>query len=77
MTAPAVTPNAILADRAVRLGREHPPRTPGRRAAAMAYAALATTRTPQAALRALGTFGDPVVRRSAVVLLDQVCREER
>jgi hypothetical protein len=57
MTASADTPNAVLADRAVYVGRRHPARTPGRRGAAMAYAALATIRTPQAARRALTTFG--------------------
>jgi hypothetical protein len=65
MNALAATPNAVLADRASRLGRLHPPRAPGRRAAAMAYAALATSRTPEAARRALETFGDPAVRHAA------------
>ena len=62
--------NADLAALAVRLGRQYPPRTPGRRAAGMAYAALVTTRTPGAARRALGTFGDPDARAAAGALLD-------
>jgi hypothetical protein len=66
--------NADLAYKAVRLGRQDQPRSPGRRAAGMAYAALITTKTPDAAGRALGTFGDPVARRSAAALLDQPCR---
>jgi hypothetical protein len=66
--------NVILADLAVRLGRQHAPRTPGRRAAGMVYAALVTTRTPDAARRALGTFGDPATRAAAKVLLDGLHR---
>jgi hypothetical protein len=67
--------NADLADLAVRIGRQHPPRTPGRRAAGMAYAALVTTRTPDAARRALGTFGDPATRSAAARLLGQLGQE--
>lgn len=48
-----------LADRARQLARQHPPRTPERRAAAVVYVALTTTRTTDAARRALGTFGGP------------------
>jgi hypothetical protein len=67
--------NADLARQAVRLGRQHPPRTPERQAAGMAYAALITTRTPAAARRALSTFGDPFTRAAAVALLDQLGQE--
>lgn len=67
--------NIDLATLAVRLGRQHPSRTPGRRSAAMAYAALITTRTPAAARRALGTFGDPETRRAALDLLDDLDQE--
>jgi hypothetical protein len=66
--------NADLASGAVRLGRQDPPRTPGRRAAGMAYAALIITKTPDAARRALGTLGDPAAQCSAAALLDQLCR---
>jgi hypothetical protein len=75
MTAAADTPNAVLAEAAVRLGRQHPSRTPGRRAAAMAYAALATSRTLEAARLALETFGDPGTRAAACTLLEELARE--
>ena len=64
--------NGLLAARAVRLGREYPPRTLGRLAAGMVYAALITTRTPDAARRVLGTFGDPATRVAAARLLGQL-----
>jgi hypothetical protein len=64
--------NAELARQVVHLGRVHPSRTPGRRVAAMAYAALVTTRTPAAARRALSTFGDPDTRAAAAGLLDDL-----
>jgi hypothetical protein len=67
--------NDDLAHLAVRTGGQHRPRTPGRRAASMAYAALITTRTPDAARRALGTFGDPAARAAAARLLDQLGQE--
>jgi hypothetical protein len=68
--------NADLARRVVQLARQHPPQTPDRRAAGMAYAALITTKTPDSARRALDTFGDPFTRAAAVVLLDQLQRDE-
>jgi hypothetical protein len=61
-----------LADRAARIVRQHPYRTPERRAAAMTWAAIVTTRTTSAARRALGTFGDPAARPAALVLLGQL-----
>jgi hypothetical protein len=67
--------NADLATLAVHLGRQHPPRTPGRRAAGMTYAALMTTKTPDAARRALGTFGDSDTRAAAAALFGQLQRE--
>jgi hypothetical protein len=67
-----VVTNADLARQAVRLGRRHPPRTPGRRAAGMVYAALVTTRTLDTARRALVTFGDPGMRAAAARLLDDL-----
>jgi hypothetical protein len=74
MTSSAATPNTVLAEAAVRLGRQHPPRTPGRRAGAAVYVALTTTRTTGAARRALG-FADPVTRAAAATLLDELARE--
>jgi hypothetical protein len=76
MTPSAVSPNAVLADRAVRLGRQHPPRTAGRRAAAAVYVALTTTKTTQAARKALATFGDPVTRAAAATLLEELTQED-
>ena len=72
MTTSTVSPNAVLADAAVRLGRQHPPRTPGRRAAAALHAALVTTKTTEAARKALATFGDPATRAEARALLSQI-----
>jgi hypothetical protein len=60
----------------VELAREHTeryaPRTPERRAAAALYIALTTTKTPDAARRALATFGTPQTRADARGLLDQL-----
>lgn len=67
--------NDFLAAQAVMLGRQYPMRTPGRRAAGMVYAALITTRTPDAARHALATFGDPFTRAAAAALLDQLGQE--
>jgi hypothetical protein len=75
MTASAVSPNAVLADAAIRLGRQHPPRSSGRRAAAAVYVALATTKTAEAARKALATFGDPASRAEARALLSQIEQE--
>jgi hypothetical protein len=66
--------NETFADRVVQIGRQHPPRTPARRAAGMAYAALITTKTPDAARRALSTFGDAGTRADAAAMLDQIAR---
>jgi len=65
-----------FADRARQRARQAAPRTPERRAAAALYTALTTTKTADAARRALGTFGDPVNRAAAITLLDQLEREE-
>jgi len=64
--------NADLADRAARLARQHPPRTPERRAAAALHTALITTKTTDAARRALDAFTTPETRRGALDLLDQL-----
>ena len=63
---------SVLAGRARQLARQHPTRTPERRAAVMVYVALTTTKTADAARRALGTFGDPPARAAAVALLGQL-----
>ena len=67
--------NAALADRAARLGRQHPPRTPQRRAAAALRSALVTTGTPDAARRALTTFCNPATAAAARELLDELEQE--
>jgi hypothetical protein len=64
-----------LADRAAAIARQHPPRTPGRRAAAALHAALVTTRTTEAARKALATFGDPATRADARALLGRLEKE--
>lgn len=66
MSPPAL--ETALADRARQLAGQHPPRTPERRAAAMVYVALTTTRTTDAARRALSTFGDPSACAAAALL---------
>jgi hypothetical protein len=71
----AVASVTALADRARQLTRQYPPRTPERRAAAAVYVALTTTRTTDAARRALGTFGDPSARTDAAALLSQIEQE--
>jgi hypothetical protein len=53
-----------------------PVRSPERRAAAALHTALITTRTPEAAVRALGTFTDPETRAGAVALLGQLAEQE-
>jgi hypothetical protein len=63
---------AGLAGLARQLAEQHPPRTPERRAAAMVWVALTTTKTADAARRALSTFGDPLARAAAVALLGQL-----
>ena len=69
--------NAELAARAARAARQHPPRSPERRAAAACWAALVTTRTPDGARRALATFGDPANRAAAAELLGDMLGEAR
>lgn len=67
--------NAAVAARAAELARQHPPRTPKRRAAAACWAALITTKTPDGARRALATFGDPASRAAAAVVLGELLGE--
>lgn len=64
--------NDQLADRARQLAETHPPRTPGRRAAVAVFVALTTSRTPDAARRALATFGTPQTQADARRLLDEL-----
>ena len=67
--------NRGLAERAAFVVRQHPRRSPERRAAAMAYVALTTSKTADAARRALATFGDPQTRAAAAALLGQIEQE--
>ena len=67
-----MTSNDTLAARAADLAGQHEPRTPGRRAAAALHVALVTTRTPDAARRALATVRDPATRAAAITILDQL-----
>jgi len=67
--------DATLADHARQLAREYPARSPERRAAAALHTALVTTKTADAARRALDTFGDASTRAAAQVLLDGLQRE--
>ena len=67
-----MTSNDGLAARAADLAGQHEPRTPGRRAATAAQVALVTTRTPDAARRALATVRDPATRTAALLLLGQL-----
>jgi hypothetical protein len=64
-----------LADRARQRARQHPARTPERRAASALYVALTTTKTADAARRALA-FTDPATRLAAVALLDELERDD-
>ena len=66
---------APLADRARQIAGRYPPRTPERRAAAAVYVALTTTKTTEAARKALATFGDAATRADAVALLSQIEQE--
>lgn len=54
-----------------------PIRSPERRAAVALWVALSTTKTPEAALRALGTFTTPETRAAAVTLFGQLGQDER
>lgn len=47
------------------LAGQHPPRTPGRQAAAVLHAAVVTARTADAACRALAVSGAPATRAAA------------
>jgi hypothetical protein len=66
--------NADLAERARQLAGQYMPRTPERRAAAALYVALADTKTPDGARRALA-FADKTTRTDALVLLRMFERE--
>jgi hypothetical protein len=67
--------NTDLAALAFRLGRQHLPRTPGRRAAAALWVALNTTHSTDAARRALATFGTADTQAAAATLLDRLTQE--
>ncbi len=68
--------NTDLAALAADLAEQHPPSTPGRRAAAALHVALTTTKTPASARRALGTIRDPETRAAAARLLGQLEQEK-
>lgn len=53
-----------------------PIRSPERRAAAALHTALITTKTSEAAVRALRTFTDPETSADAVALLGQLAEQE-
>jgi len=64
-----------LADRARHLAEQYAPRTPERRAAAVLWVALSTTKNTDAARRALATFGTADTRAAAAALLDRLTQE--
>jgi hypothetical protein len=64
-----------LADRVRVIASAAPIRSPERRAAASLWVALITTKTTDAAVRALPTFTTPETRAAAVALLGQLERE--
>jgi hypothetical protein len=76
VTSSAVSPNAVLAARTGAIARQHPPRTAERRAAAALHTALVTTKTTEAARKALATFGDPATSADARALLEELTRED-
>ena len=53
----------------------HPARSPERRAACHAWSALITSPTVSAALKAIGTFGDPETQQAAAEVLHRVASE--
>jgi len=66
--------NERLAELARERAARYPSRTPERRAAAALYVALADTRTPEGARRAL-SFASQSVRADALALLRIIQRE--
>jgi hypothetical protein len=66
-----------IAERVRAIAKAAPARSPERRAAAALHTALITTKTPEAALRALQTFTDPETRAAAVALYGQLGQTER
>lgn len=64
--------NGPLAELARHHAEQHAPRTPERRAAAHLRASLITTSSPQAARRALATFGEPQAQADAASLLHRL-----
>ncbi len=67
--------NAPLAELARHVAVQHPQRTPERRAAAHLRASLITTSSPQAARRALATFGGAQAQADAASLLHRLSLE--
>ena len=54
----------------------HPPRTPGRRAAAALYVAITTTKTLDSARTALAGFAAPDVQADAIELLHRLAASQ-
>lgn len=73
----AESTNRALAELARADVERHRPRTPERRAAAALWAALVTTRTPDAARSALATFADPRTVVDARQLLGELSARVR
>ncbi len=71
----AAARGVTLAERVRAVAEAAPPRTPERRAAAALHSALITTKTTEAAVKALRGFTDTETRAAAVALLGQLERE--
>lgn len=69
------TTTARLADLARFEAERHPPRIPGRSAAAWCWAALITTASIGAARKAIGDHPDPSVSYAATILLRQLAEQ--
>jgi len=67
--------NYLLMRKTEALARSYPPRSLMRRTASSAYAALSTTKTPQAAIRSLSTFTRGEVRAAAEQIILELLEE--
>lgn len=70
----AVDP-AALAEAVLDEGGRHKIRSPGRRAAGHLWVCLMTTTSPEAARRAIPTFGTPEVQADALELLGRLAAQ--
>lgn len=75
VTEPRLTDLMTITERVREIAARAPIRSPERRAAAALHTALITTKTPDAARRALRTFCDTKTRAAAVALLGRIERE--